>query len=81
MFEPDKFRPTPVYRRVLYLLMAVATAVVVILEMTSRWGLVRHVQQHPADVAACGKGQADGCVGSKTAVIALPQAPAPSASR
>jgi hypothetical protein len=78
MFKPDKFRPTPAHRRLLYVVMAVIVAVVVIREMTSRWGLVRNAHLHPADTATCGKDQTSDCVGSKTAVIVLPAAAAAS---
>jgi len=79
MDEPPPYRPVTKRRRLMIAALAVATAVVVVLMMTRKAGLVRSVQQHPADVAVCGPGQTEGCVGSTTAVIAVP--PAPAASR
>lgn len=69
MFEIEPFRPTSRRRRLLIVLLAVATAATVGWLMTRRSGLVRYVQQHPADVAACAPGQSSGCVGSMTEVI------------
>lgn len=76
MFEPQPFRPTTWRRRLLVVLLAVATAAVVTWAMTRRSGEVRNAALHPADVAACTKGQTSGCVGSMTAVIV----PAPAAA-
>ena len=82
MFQIEKFRPTSRRRRVLIVLMALVMGVAVMWSMTRKWGLVRSVLQHPADVAACTDGQTSGCVGSKTQVLALPPpAPAAAASR
>jgi len=69
MFEIEPFRPTSRRRRLLIVVLAVATAAGVGWLMTRRSGLVRYVQQHPADVAACAPGQSSGCVGSMTEVI------------
>ncbi len=71
-FEPDPFRPVSRARRGLIVVLAVATAAFVVYSMTRKSGLVRNAVQHPADVAACAPGQTEGCVGSMTAVIALP---------
>ncbi len=73
-FKPGKFRPTSARRRLLIVLLAVATAVFVIWSMTRKSGLVRNAARHPADVAACAPGQTSGCVGSKTEVLAVPAA-------
>jgi hypothetical protein len=76
MIEIDKFRPTTLRRRVLIALLAVATASLVTWSMTRKSGLVRNAARHPADVAVCAGGQTDDCVGSKTAVFAVPATPA-----
>ncbi|MDP2005708.1 MAG: hypothetical protein Q8K45_08525 [Rubrivivax sp.] len=77
-FEPDPFRPISRTRRGLIAVLAVATAAFVTYSMTRRSGEVRNAVHQPADVAACVPGQTAGCVGSMTAVIAMPAASAPS---
>ncbi len=79
-FEPDPFRPISRRRRLLIVVLAVATAAFVVYSMTRKSGVVRNAVLHPADVAACAPGQTEGCVGSMTAVITAPPAPAASAS-
>ena len=74
MDEPEPYRPVSIRRRLLIAVLAVSTAVVVVIMMTRKAGLVRSAQQYPADVAVCGPGQTEGCVGSATAVIAVPPA-------
>ena len=78
MFKVDDFRPVSRGHRLLIALLAVVTAAFVAWAMTRRWGIVRAAHPQGVDVAVCGKGQTEGCVGSMTAVIA---APAPAASR
>ena len=82
-FKPDPYRPISRGRRLLIVVLAVATAAFVVYSMTRKSGTVRNAVQHPADVAACAPGQTEGCVGSMTAVIAVPLPPAasPPASR
>ena len=75
-YEPEPYRPINRRRRFLIALLAIATAAFVVWAMTRKSGLVRNAALHPADVAACTKGQTAGCVGSMTSVIA---AAAPSA--
>lgn len=77
-FKPDPYRPISWRRRLLIVLLAVATAAFVVYSMTRRSGEVRNAVLHPADVAACAPGQTEGCVGSMTAVIAVPSAAAAS---
>ncbi len=80
-FKPDPYRPVSRARRLLIVVLAIATAAFVVYSMTRKSGVVRNAVLHPADVAACQPGQTEGCVGSKTAVIAPPAAPAaPSAA-
>lgn len=71
-FKPDPFRPISRARRLLIVVLSVATAAFVVYSMTRKSGVVRNAAQHPADVAACAPGQTEGCVGSMTAVIAVP---------
>lgn len=73
-YEPTPFRPINRRRRFLIALLAIATAAFVVWAMTRKSGLVRNAALHPADVAACTKGQTAGCVGSMTSIIALPAA-------
>jgi hypothetical protein len=79
-FKPDPFRPVSRKRRLLIVVLAVATAAFVVYSMARKSGVVRNAVLHPADVPACAPGQTAGCVGSMTAVIA-PPAPPPPASR
>lgn len=79
-FKPDPYRPISWRRRLLIVVLAVATAAFVTYSMTRKSGIVRNAVQHPADVAACAPGQTEGCVGSMTAVIVTPAAPAASRS-
>lgn len=83
-YESVPFRPINRRRRVLIALLAVATAVFVVWAMTRKSGLVQNAAKnaalHPADVAACSKGQTAGCVGSMTSVIAAPAVPASAAT-
>ena len=79
-YEPEPFRPINRRRRFLIALLAIATAAFVVWAMTRKSGLVRNAALHPADVAACTKGQTAGCVGSMTSVIAAPATPASAAS-
>jgi hypothetical protein len=77
-FEPDPYRPVSRKRRLLIVVLAVATAAFVVYSMTRKSGVVRNAVLHPADVPACTSGQTEGCVGSMTAIIALPASPAAS---
>lgn len=80
-FKPDPYRPISWRRRLLIVVLAVATAAFITYSMTRRSGEVRNAVLHPADVAACTPGQTEGCVGSMTAVIVAPATPAaPSAA-
>lgn len=76
-FEPDPYLPRSARRRLITVLLAVATAAGVVYLMTRTWGILRSVAPPPAaEVAACKPGETAGCVGSMTAVIV----PAPAAS-
>lgn len=77
-FEPDPYRPVSRKRRLLIVVLAVATAAFITYSMTRKSGIVRNAMQHPADVAACAPGQTEACVGSMTAVIVAPAASAAS---
>lgn len=79
MHEPksERYRPIPLRRRLLIVLLAVATAAFVTWAMTRKSGVVREAAKHPVDVPACAASQAAGCVGSMTSVI-VPAAPAAS---
>ena len=79
-YEPTPFRPINRRRRFLIALLAIATAAFVVWAMTRKSGLVRNAALHPADVAACTKGQTAGCVGSMTSIIAMPAAAGPAGS-
>lgn len=74
--EVERYRPVPVRRRLLILLLAVATAAFVTWAMTRKSGVVREAAKHPADVPACAASQAEGCVGSMTSVIVAPSSAA-----
>jgi hypothetical protein len=66
-------------RRLLMVLLAVAMMVFLVWSVTRKSGLVRDAALHPADRPVCTAGQtgqAADCVGSMTAVIAAPSAPA-----
>ncbi len=76
MFEVELYRPVSRRKRLLIALLAVATAAFVTYSMTRKSGTVRNAALHPADVAVCAKGQTEGCVGGRAAVIALPSASA-----
>ncbi len=73
-FAPDPYRPLNARRRLLIVLLAIATAAFVTWAMTRRWGIVRDAAKHPHDVPACTAGETSGCVGSMTTII--PAAPA-----
>ncbi len=77
-FKPDPYRPVSWRRRLLIVLLALATAAFVVYSMTRDSVVVRTAVQHPADVPACTPGQTEGCVGSMTAVIVAPATPAAS---
>ena len=79
-YESVPYRPINRRRRVLIALLAVATAAFVVWAMTRKSGLVRNAALHPADVAACTKGQTAACVGSMTSVIVAPVPSAASAA-
>lgn len=76
-FEPDPYRPVSRRRRLLIVVLTLATAAFITYSMTRKWGLVTNaapkVPPAPA-VANCAPGQTTNCVGSMTAVIAVPAA-------
>jgi hypothetical protein len=78
MFTPEEFPRSPMRRRLLVALLAVATAAGVTWAMTRKSGLVRNANLVPHDVAPCTAGQTGACVGSSTTVIVAP-ASAPAA--
>ncbi len=73
-FEPDEYRPVSRRRRVLIALLALATASLVIWAMTRREGMLPSTVQMPNEGQPCRAGQTEGCVGSITRVLAVPQA-------
>ncbi len=69
----DRFRPLPLRRRLLIVLLALATAIGIVLAIVFQPGL-KLVRKLPDDVAACRDGRSTGCVGGQIDVIALPPA-------
>jgi hypothetical protein len=78
MFEPDDFPRPKLRRRLLVVLLALATAAFLVWSVTRKSGVVRDAARHPADRPVCSAGQTSDCVGSASAVIMLPPAPAAS---
>ncbi len=80
--EVDEF-PAPTWRkRLLVLLLAVATAGTIVWVLTIPPKPVpRELIPPPADVQRCTRGQTQGCVGGIAGVIVSPAAPAPSVPR
>ena len=76
--EPDPYRPVSRKRRLLIVVLAIATAAFVVYSMTRKSGVVRNAVRHAADVPACAPGQTEGCVGSMTSVITRPASAAAS---
>jgi hypothetical protein len=74
MFEPEDYPRPTMRRRLLVVLLAVATAAFLVWSVTRKSGVVRDAALHPADRPVCAAGQTGDCVGSTTAVIALPPA-------
>ena len=79
MRDPDDYPRPPLRRRLLTVLLAVAMMVFLVWSVTRKSGVVRDAALHPADRPVCTAGQTADCVGSMTAVIAVP--PASAASR
>ena len=83
MKEPyavERYRPTSMRRRVLIVLLALATAVSLLLYMVGRRGdIIRGNETWLVDVPTCKNGKTEGCVGGTVTVIALPP-PAAAAS-
>jgi hypothetical protein len=85
-YESVRYRPLSVRRRLLIVVLAVATAVGVLLYMLGRRDAIVHGSPLdlllPADVPACKAGHTTGCVGGMARVIVAPlpaasAAPAP----
>ena len=84
MLPIDNYRPLSGRRRLLIVLLAVATAVTVVLTMLDPPGGVQRKRQVSSGPAVCQPGQDRGCVGGTAEVIApaaLPAAPASVAPR
>ncbi len=79
MFEVERFPRPTMRRRLLVVLLAIATAAFLVWSVTRKSGVVRDAALHPPDRPVCRAGQTSDCVGSATAVIAVP--PAAPASR
>ena len=75
MFDPEDYPRPKMRRRLLMVLLAVAMAVFLVWSVTRKSGVVRDAARHPADRPVCTAGQSGDCVGSTTAVIAVPPAP------
>jgi hypothetical protein len=74
-FKGDAYRPINWRRRVLLVLLAVATAVSLLGYMLGRRGdIVRTGQTLQGETAACKPGQTAGCVGGMATVIVAPAA-------
>jgi len=71
--EADPYRPVSRRRRLLIGLLAVATAITVVLMLLYPPG---GIKRHRPPVPVCSDGQGEGCVGGRAEVINL--APAPS---
>ena len=81
MSDDDRFRPLTLKRRVLVAVLAVVTAVTLILMMLERVG-APEIPRPPGvgGPARCAEGQLTGCVGGKADVIFVPAAASRSAS-
>ena len=81
-FQAERYRPVSIRRRLLIVLLALATAASVLLYMLGRRGqIVREGPPVAADVAACKNGNTLNCVGGMaTVIIASPSMPAPAAA-
>ena len=78
-----RYRPVPLRRRLLIVLLAVATAITIVLTLLGP-AASRHktvgASVAPVDVARCADGRTEGCVGGTATVIMAPTAPARPAS-
>jgi hypothetical protein len=71
--DEDRFRPLTLRRRILVALLAVATALTLILMMIERVGAPALPRAPSAGgPARCADGQSDGCVGGRSEVIFVP---------
>lgn len=77
MYAVDDFPPNPWRRRLLVLVLAVGTAVAIVLTLLAPPGGSKHKPPPPADVGRCVQGQTQACVGGTAAVIVAPTASAP----
>jgi hypothetical protein len=74
----DRYRPLSGRRRILIVVLAIATAATVLLSLIYRPGGVERPPPAPVpDAERCAPGRSDGCVGGKVDVIVPP----PAASR
>ena len=74
-FEGDPYRPVSARRRILIVVLAVATASSLLLYMLGRRGQIEADRPHkPTEVATCAAGQTTGCVGGLATVIIAPAA-------
>jgi hypothetical protein len=78
-YEVEAYRPVSKRRRLLLVVLAVATGVSLLGYMRGRKGDIESQGPIlPSDVAACKNGKTEGCVGGLAAVIAVPAvAPGP----
>ena len=81
-----RYRPLTARRRLLIAVLAVVTAIGVVLLLLDPPGGVQRTRHRPADKVLCVNGQPPGCIEDKIGVILLPpslpaSAPAPGASR
>ena len=80
-YKAERYRPVSIGRRLLIVLLALATAASVLLYMLGRRGqIVREGPPSMADFATCKNGNTLNCVGGMATVIIAP-APAAAASQ
>jgi hypothetical protein len=83
LFPETPYRPLTWRRRLLVLVLAIATAITVVMLLLDPPGGVKRTRPAAAEPARCVEGQSTGCVGGKAEVIVpvRPLAGAPAASR
>jgi hypothetical protein len=67
----DRYQPTSAGRRILILMLAVATALVIAWALLTRPG---HVAKPRPDAPPCARGQTQNCVGGQIDVVVVPGA-------
>ena len=67
-----RLRPTTTRARLIIIVLAVLTAVGVLLAVLDPWERLERLRRPPPDRPACAPGQTQGCVGAPQAVIVVP---------